>query len=284
MSVRAPASAFFRLAPAQSPGPSRRGWPRLGLLCLIATLACKPEPATTNPEPTPDPATTSGSDAVTPEQPEAPTEPSETPAEVEVEAPAATDDVDGPDEVAVAEAGGPDSPSEVEAPAADVREPLPKPIHKLSGPKCQQSFSVGTKVKSFRLPSVEGEKTISPTGYRNRVVLLNFWGTWCKPCLEELPEFDRLYRKYRAHGLTLVAVATDEEPKLVQEFIDKHKLRARIALAGEEAAGVYNRPNFPFSFVIDGSGKIVAAYDFIDSSCMGDLEQVIRDELEKLEP
>jgi peroxiredoxin len=258
-------------------------WSRLGLLCLIATLACKPEPATTNPEPTPEPATTSGSDAVTPDQPAEPSEP--TP---ELEAPAETDDVDAPggdDEVAVAETGGgADSPSEVEAPAADVRAPLPKPIHKLSGPKCQQSFSVGTKVKPFRLPSVEGEKTISPTGYRNRVVLLNFWGTWCKPCLEELPEFDRLYRKYRAHGLTLVAVATDEEPKLVQEFIDKHKLRARVALAGEEAAGVYNRPNFPFSFVIDGSGKIVAAYDFIDGGCMGDLEQVIRDELEKLEP
>jgi peroxiredoxin len=254
---------------------------RLGLLCLVATLACKPEPATTNPEPTPDPATT-GSDVGTPEQPEQPVEPSEP---TEVETPAETDDVDAPDEVAVAETGGSDgSPSEVEAPAAGVREPLPKPIHKLSGPKCQQSFSVGTKVKPFRLPSVEGEKTISPTGYRNRVVLLNFWGTWCKPCLEELPEFDRLYRKYRAHGLTLVAVATDEEPKLVQEFIDKHKLRARVALAGEEAAGVYNRPNFPFSFVIDGSGKIVAAYDFIDGSCMGDLEQVIRDELEKLEP
>lgn len=255
---------------------------RLGLLCLVATLACKPEPATTNPEPT------TSSDAVTPEQPEQPVEaaePNDVEVPVEPAETAETDDVDVPDEVAVAETGGGDaSPSEVEAPAAGVREPLPKPIHKLSGPKCQQTFSVGTKVKPFRLPSVEGEKTISPTGYRNRVVLLNFWGTWCKPCLEELPEFDRLYRKYRSHGLTLVAVATDEEPKLVQEFIDKHKLRARVALAGEEAAGVYNRPNFPFSFVIDGSGKIIAAYDFIDSSCMGDLEQVIRDELEKLEP
>lgn len=254
--------------------------PRLGLLCLIATLGCKPEPANTNPETTPDPAATTGSDAVTPQDPTPvePTEPTEPPAEVDV--PIETDDVDGPDEVAVAETGGETSPSET--PAAGVREPLPKPIHALSGPKCQKDFSVGTKVKPFRLPSVEGEKTISPTGYRNRVVLLNFWGTWCKPCLEELPEFDRLYRKYRAHGLTLVAVATDEEPKLVQEFIDKHKLRARVALAGEEAAGVYNRPNFPFSFVIDGNGKIVAAYDFIEDSCMGDLEQVIRDELEKL--
>jgi peroxiredoxin len=257
--------------------------PALTLLCLAATLACKPDPVTTNPEPTPDPATT-GPAEVTPEQP---TEPTEPPADgaAEVDGPAETDDVDaGTDEVAVAETGGGDGDPSEASPAPGVREPLPKPIHKLSGPKCQQSFSVGTKVKPFRLPSLDGENTISPTGYRKRVVLLNFWGTWCKPCLEELPEFDRLYRKYRSHGLTLVAVATDEEPKLVQEFIDKHKLRAKIALAGEEAAGVYNRPNFPFSFVIDGTGKIIAAYDFIEPSCMGDLEQVIRDELEKLEP
>jgi peroxiredoxin len=226
-------------------------------------------------------AGTTGPSEVTPEEPTEPTAPTQPPAEVE--APAETDDVDaGTDEVAAAETGGGDAPPSETAPG--VREPLPKAIHKLSGPKCQQTFSVGTKVKAFRLPSVDGQKTISPTAYRNRVVLLNFWGTWCKPCLEELPEFDRLYRKYRSHGLTLVAVATDEEPKLVQEFIDKHKLRAKIALAGEAAAGVYNRPNFPFSFVIDGTGKIVAAYDFIEPSCMGDLEQVIRDELEKLEP
>jgi peroxiredoxin len=281
MPLRSPHSSSG-LASAQSPRPSQRGWSRLGLLCLAVTLACKPEPATQNPEPTPDPETTTGPEVIAPAEP---TEP-ETPTEAET--PAETDDVDaGTDEageVAVADAGGGDGGASEPAPAAGVREPLPKPIHKLTPPKCQQSFSVGTKVKAFRLPSLDGEKTISPTAYRNRVVLLNFWGTWCKPCLEELPEFDRLYRKYRAHGLTLVAVATDEEPKLVQEFIDKHKLRAKIALAGEAAAGVYNRPNFPFSFVIDGTGKIVAAYDFIEPSCMGDLEQVIRDELDKLEP
>ena len=42
-------------------------------------------------------------------------------------------------------------------------------------------------------------------------MLLNFWGTWCEPCLEELPQFERLYRHYRASGLSLVAVATDEK-------------------------------------------------------------------------
>ncbi|HVI04402.1 MAG TPA: TlpA disulfide reductase family protein, partial [Enhygromyxa sp.] len=144
-------------------------------------------------------------------------------------------------------------------------------------------FAVGEKVKGFKLPSLAGDKNISPSGYRNRVVLLNFWATWCKPCLEELPEFDRLYRKYRSHGLTLVAVTTDEDPKPVQAFVDEHKLVAKIALGGEAAASQYNRPNFPFSFVVDGDGTIVAAFDFVSDACLGDLEQVIRDSLEQLE-
>jgi peroxiredoxin len=269
---------------------------RLGLVCLVATLGCKPEPApTTNPEPQPDAGgPTASAEVDTSEAAAAPEEPDE------FDTPAETDDTDDdpePEEAGEGAGGGepvvaakdpelektdgekakPDKPEKKERP------PLPKPTHKLSGAKCQQSFAVGSKVKGFRLPSVDGKKTISPGAYRNRVMLLNFWGTWCKPCLKELPEFDRLYRKYRKNGLTLVAVATDEEPEQVQEFIDKHKLRAKVALEGEAAAGSYNRPNFPFTFVVNGQGKIVAAYEYIDNSCMGDLEQVIRDELEKLD-
>jgi peroxiredoxin len=250
---------------------------RVGLLFMIATLGCKPDAVapTTDPEPTPDPG---GPTAVTAE-PTPPEPDASEPAPSDDEAVAATDDQDtDPDTDADAQP----EPASADTATPAEREPLPKPTHKLSKATCQQRFSVGEKVKGFRLPSVDGDKTISPNGYRKRVLLLNFWGTWCKPCLEELPEFDRLYRKYRKHGLTLVAVATDEEPELVQAFIDKHKLKAKVALAGEAAAGAYGRPNFPFTFVVDGAGKIVAAYEFIDGNCMGDLEQVIRDELEKL--
>ena len=266
---------------------------RLGLACLIVTLGCKPEPATINPdEPKPDaggPPTaatgTSGgaSDGGADVEPaDGPSVPDGGDADVD------TDDPEDPDAAGagdpeptttVADAG--DTPEKPGTANADA-EPLPKPIHQLKGKTCQASFNVGSKIKGFKLPNVDGTKDISPANYRKRVMLLNFWGTWCKPCLKELPEFDRLYRKYRKHGLTLVAVATDEDAEPVQAFIDKHKLRAKVALEGEEVAGAYNRPNFPFSFVVDGTGTIVAAYEYIDDACMGDLEQVIRDELEKL--
>lgn len=258
---------------------------RVGLLFMVATLGCKPDAVapSTDPEPAADPGGPTALDSEpSPAEPQptaiAPSDVSPSDDDVVAE----TDDQDTDPDPNPDPNPDPAQTKPAQSAATAEREPLPKPTHKLSGPKCQQSFAVGDKVKGFRLPSVAGSKTISPNGYRKRVLLLNFWGTWCKPCLEELPAFDRLYRKYRKNGLTLVAVATDEEPELVQAFIDKHKLRAKVALDGEDAAGAYNRPNFPFTFVVDGTGKIVAAYEFIDGNCMGDLEQVIRDELEKL--
>ena len=268
---------------------------RLGLACLVVTLGCKPDPVTTDPEPKPDaggPPTAAASD--TQDDAGAGEDGDADAGDADPEdGPTVPDGEDGSD----ADDGGdaePDDPEQatatVSAPVADAggekgdaeKEPLPKPTYELKGKTCQASFNVGNKIKGFQLPSVDGKKKISPNNYRKRVMLLNFWGTWCKPCLKELPEFDRLYRKYRKHGLTLVAVATDEDAEPVQAFIDKHKLRAKVALEGEEVAGAYNRPNFPFSFVVDGTGTIIAAYEYIDDACMGDLEQVIRDELEKL--
>lgn len=158
---------------------------------------------------------------------------------------------------------------------------LPEPAY-IPEKSCRQDFALGETVKPFRLARVDGQAAIAPEGYRGRVMLLNFWGTWCKPCLEELPKFDALYRRYHESGLTLVAVATDEDAAPVEAFINEHKLAARVALGGEDAAGAYERPSFPFSLVVDGEGTIVATYEFVDETCLGELEQTLRTELAKL--
>ncbi len=164
-------------------------------------------------------------------------------------------------------------------PAAD--QPLPKPLFTKVDNSCGKAPGVGQRVKSFKLETTTGKK-ISPASYRGRVVVLNFWGTWCKPCLKELPEFSRLYRRYRKHGMTLVAVATDEDATAVNEFIKSKKISAKVAIGGEGAAGQYGSRTFPFTFVIDGGGVIRAAYDGYKPQCMGKLEADIREQLEEL--
>lgn len=158
---------------------------------------------------------------------------------------------------------------------------LPAPIFGKAQAGCGRDPGVGEAAKPFNLKTPAG-KDISLQSLRGKVVLLNFWGTWCKPCLKELPEFERLYRRYKKNGLVLVAVATDSDPAPVEAFTRERKLSAKMAIGGEEVANAYKSPNFPFSFVVDPKGTIRASYRGFKPECLGQLEQDLREELAKL--
>ena len=155
------------------------------------------------------------------------------------------------------------TPSAPTVEAAAASGSLPAPLFGEVAPGCGAAAGVGEPVKNFKLPSVTG-KSISPEYYRGRVMLLNFWGTWCKPCLEELPEFSRMYRQYREHGMTLVAVATDDDRNAVAAMVEEHKLVGKIAYEGEATAEQYGDRPFPFTF---------------DHKCLGAVEHDIRAQL-----
>jgi peroxiredoxin len=158
---------------------------------------------------------------------------------------------------------------------------LPAALNTKIDARCGNDPGVGTAAKPFNLKTPEG-KDISLASHKGKVVLLNFWGTWCKPCLKELPEFDRLYRRYRKNGLVVIAIATDTEPEKVQEFATERKLATKLALGGQQLADDYESSNFPFSFVIDGKGQIRGSYRGYKPECAGKLEQDIRTQLEQL--
>lgn len=239
---------------------------RLSLCLWIAVAACKPEPAVQLPEPTP-PATMSP-----------PPGPVTDPSANSTPGPAVEPPVTDPPGEPTPATNIASEPTP--APIASASEPLPAALHTKIDAKCGNDPGVGTAAKPFTLKTPDG-KDISLASYRGKVVLLNFWGTWCKPCLKELPEFDRLYRRYRKHGLVLIAIATDTEPAKVQEFATQRKLAAKLALGGEPLADQYESGNFPFSFVIDAKGQIRGSYRGYKPECAGKLEQDIRSELER---
>ncbi|PCC71001.1 Peroxiredoxin [Nannocystis exedens] len=176
------------------------------------------------------------------------------------------------------------APTSVAAvPAADkpaAISALPAPLHAKVDESCGRDAGVGTNALPFALKTADG-KDISMASLRGKVVLLNFWGTWCKPCLKELPEFDRLIRHYKKSGAVLVAVATDTEPQKVLEFAKERKISAKLVLGGEDLAKQYDSPNFPFSFVVDDKGTIRGSYRSYKPECIGRIEQDIRTSLEQ---
>jgi len=96
-----------------------------------------------------------------------------------------------------------------------------------------------------------------------KVIVVNFWATWCVPCVKEMPSFENLYRRYRSQGLTLLAVSLDKgDSTKVQEFADKHKLSFPILLDTKGVAEkLYPSFSIPFTYVIDKQGRVVARVD-----------------------
>jgi peroxiredoxin len=89
--------------------------------------------------------------------------------------------------------------------------------------------------------------------------MVNFWATWCPPCLEEMPAMERLYRQQKASGFTLVAVSVDTDPKPVSPFVAKHQLTFPIALDSKmDLANSYSVRALPSSFIVARDGNLAA--------------------------
>ena len=94
--------------------------------------------------------------------------------------------------------------------------------------------------------------------FRGRVVLLNFWATWCGPCVTEIPVFSRWQRRYGDAGLQVIGISMDDDEIAVKRFVAKHDVSYPILMGdaklGESFGGVFGLPQ---SFLIDAHGRIV---------------------------
>ena len=110
----------------------------------------------------------------------------------------------------------------------------------------------------FTIPTADG-KTFKLSAHRGRTVFVNFWATWCPPCLEEMPAMERLWRAQKGSGLVMLAVAVDHDPKLVTPFVERHGLTFAVGLDTKmELAQAYTVRALPSSFVIDRDGRLAA--------------------------
>ena len=111
----------------------------------------------------------------------------------------------------------------------------------------------------FLLANLQGGNS-GLADYNNKLVLLNFWATWCIPCRQEMPSMEALWNKYRAQGLVVIAIAMDEGPaQRVSLFQQKLNLSFPILLApNDETGSVYEVSGLPASYLIDHEGKIIS--------------------------
>jgi thiol-disulfide isomerase/thioredoxin len=110
-----------------------------------------------------------------------------------------------------------------------------------------------------RFPGLDGSE-LDVARWRGQPLLVNFWATWCPPCVKELPEINQFYQEARAKGWQVLGLAVDQlDP--VKAFLHKTPLDFAIALAGPEGLGLVRElgnpaGGLPFSVVFDESGEI----------------------------
>jgi peroxiredoxin len=118
---------------------------------------------------------------------------------------------------------------------------------------------VGALAPSFDLATLPG--SIDPGSLRGSPVILNFWATWCEPCVTEMPYLQTVYDQYRGRGLRLVAVNLGESRAVVESWVQRNGLTFDIALDPEgRTATAYRLRGQPSTFVIAPDGRISAIF------------------------
>lgn len=124
---------------------------------------------------------------------------------------------------------------------------------------------LSTRAPDFALPDLDGKKR-RLSEFAGKVVLLNFWATWCPPCVEELPSMIRLQQRMSGEDFVLLTVSVDDSAEVVRDFLSRHRgvIGAMKVLIdpSRKIPRSYGTEKFPESYLIDENG--VVRYRFIN--------------------
>jgi peroxiredoxin len=107
-----------------------------------------------------------------------------------------------------------------------------------------------------------GGAIVKLSDYHGKIVLLNFWATWCGPCEEEIPWFIGFQQEFKDRDFAVLGISVDEDGwDAVKPFVARRKVNYRVMLGGEEVSQIYgNVENLPTTFIIDREGRIARTH------------------------
>jgi peroxiredoxin len=118
----------------------------------------------------------------------------------------------------------------------------------------------GNLAPDFTVTDIDGKK-LKLSDYRGKVVLLDFWATWCAPCRAEIPHFVEMQQKYGSQGLQVLGISMDDDAKPVREFAREYKMNYPIAVGDDKLAESFGGVlGLPVNFIIDRDGRIVKKF------------------------
>lgn len=123
----------------------------------------------------------------------------------------------------------------------------------------QAKIKAGDVFPAGAVPSLDGKGTVEPAKMKGKVVIVDFWASWCEPCKIELPALNALYKKYKSKGLVVVGVNLDEKKTDAQAFLKDHPVDFPLAWDGGDKKVLAEKASIetmPTSFIVDKKGVI----------------------------
>jgi cytochrome c biogenesis protein CcmG, thiol:disulfide interchange protein DsbE len=126
--------------------------------------------------------------------------------------------------------------------------------------RARRSTTAGRRAPDFSLPQLNGELLRLST-YRGKVVLLDFWATWCDPCRDEIPRFVNLENKYGPQGFEIIGISMDDSPDPVRDFYQRFHMNYPVVMGNAQIGELYGGVlGLPIAFLIARDGRIYAKH------------------------
>ncbi len=133
-----------------------------------------------------------------------------------------------------------------------------------------------TGMRDFTLNDIDG-KAISLSDYRGKVVLLEFWGTWCPPCRQSVPELQQLHERMEGEDFKIIAIAINDKLNKVRKFAEENKVTYTIVLDDKDVDDVYRVHTIPTTMLLDKEGNIALTHRGYAPGMFDQLEKDIRE-------
>lgn len=149
----------------------------------------------------------------------------------------------------------------------------------VAGSLQERVVAAGDKAPNFKVTTDKG-KVLSRSSFGGKVLVLNFWATWCPPCIEEIPSLDAMSRQLASKGVVVLGVSVDRNPQTYRSFLERAGVSFETALDPDaNISADYGTFKYPETYIIGPDGKVRIKYigprDWTDPAVRGEIEALL---------
>lgn len=123
--------------------------------------------------------------------------------------------------------------------------------------RIKENIGLGKPVKPFTIKDMAG-KDISPAAYKGKVLLIDFWATWCPPCVKEIPNLKADYKELNGQGFEIIGISLDNDKSKLEAYLKENEIKWAISFSGkgwkDETAALYGVNSIPSTWLVDKKG------------------------------